>query len=114
MASPKKKAQCVLGYVMFFWGYVKDVVYGTKVHNVVYRTKVHNVVYRTKVHHVVYRTKVHNVVYRTKVHNVVELTPRIQAAIKSVDQGLLQRSWMELEYRLDVILNTKGSHGELD
>ncbi|GBN74966.1 hypothetical protein AVEN_14208-1 [Araneus ventricosus] len=35
MASLEKKAQCVLGYVMLFWGYVKDVVYRTKVHNVV-------------------------------------------------------------------------------
>ncbi|GBL90484.1 hypothetical protein AVEN_179412-1 [Araneus ventricosus] len=65
MASPEKKAQCVLGYMMFFLGFVKDVV------------------------------------YRTKVHNVVELKQRTQAAIEIVDQGMLQRSCMELEYRLD-------------
>ncbi|GBM37754.1 hypothetical protein AVEN_93629-1 [Araneus ventricosus] len=77
MSSPEKKAQCVLGFVILFWGYVKDVV------------------------------------YRTKVRNVVELKQKIQAAIESVDQGMLQRSWMELEYRLDIIRATKGSHAEL-
>ncbi|GBM26535.1 hypothetical protein AVEN_245260-1 [Araneus ventricosus] len=35
MVSPEKKAQCVLGYVMFLWGFVKDVGYRTKVCNVV-------------------------------------------------------------------------------
>ncbi|GBN49473.1 hypothetical protein AVEN_128690-1, partial [Araneus ventricosus] len=68
MASPKKKRQCVQGYMLFFRGYVKDVA------------------------------------YRTKAHNVVELKENIQATIKTVDQGILQSFWMELEYRLDIIL----------
>ncbi|GBM53106.1 hypothetical protein AVEN_130762-1 [Araneus ventricosus] len=72
MASPEEKAQCVLGNVMFFWDYVKDIV------------------------------------YRTEAHNVVKLKQRIQAAIETVDQGMLQRFWKELEYRLDIIHATKG------
>ncbi|GBO22494.1 hypothetical protein AVEN_244594-1, partial [Araneus ventricosus] len=35
MASPETKAHCVLGYALFFWGYVKDAVYRTNAHNVV-------------------------------------------------------------------------------
>ncbi|GBN89927.1 hypothetical protein AVEN_227611-1 [Araneus ventricosus] len=77
MASPEKKSQCTLGYVMFLWDYLK------------------------------------NVAHRTKVHSVVELKQRIQAAIEIVDKGMLQLSWMELEYRLDIIRATKGSHVEL-
>ncbi|GBN37377.1 hypothetical protein AVEN_107525-1 [Araneus ventricosus] len=72
MSYPEKKAQCVLGYVMFFWGYVKDVV------------------------------------YRTKVHNVAELNQKFQAVIKTVDQCMLQRFWMELEYRRDYVMLRRG------
>ncbi|GBN83969.1 hypothetical protein AVEN_34213-1 [Araneus ventricosus] len=35
---------------------------------------------------------------------------RIQAAVKTVDQVMLQRSWTDLEYRLDIIRITKRSH----
>ncbi|GBM62967.1 hypothetical protein AVEN_131141-1 [Araneus ventricosus] len=77
MASPEKKAHCVLDYEMFFSCYVKDVV------------------------------------YQSEVHNVVELKQRIPAAIETVDQDILQRSWMEFEYRLGIIRATKGSYVEL-
>ncbi|GFW63652.1 uncharacterized protein TNCV_4329401 [Trichonephila clavipes] len=61
----------------FFWGYVKDTVYGTQV------------------------------------NSVEELTQNIQTAVATVDVSMLKRSWMELEYRLDIFRATKGSHVEI-
>ncbi|GBN39591.1 hypothetical protein AVEN_138663-1 [Araneus ventricosus] len=84
MASPEKKAQCVAWFIETKSDIQRQRNYLTKY--------------------------VENVVYRTKVQNVVELKQRIQAAIETDDKGMLQRSWMELEYRLYIIRAKKGSH----
>ncbi|GFW85483.1 uncharacterized protein TNCV_145281 [Trichonephila clavipes] len=61
----------------FFWGYVKDTVYGTQV------------------------------------NSLEELKQNIQTAVTTVDVSILKRSWMGLEYRLDIVHATKGSHVEI-
>jgi hypothetical protein len=37
----------------------------------------------------------------------------IAAVLEEVDAVMLQRVWMELEYRLDVLRVTKGAHVEV-
>ncbi|GBO12745.1 hypothetical protein AVEN_45579-1 [Araneus ventricosus] len=88
MASSETKVYCVLGYVMFTEKNYFSVVMS-------------------------FCSYMTEIVYRTNAHNVMELKHRIQAATEAVDQGMLQRSWMELEYRLDIILATKRSHVKL-
>jgi hypothetical protein len=47
-------------------------------------------------------------VYRTPVTYTNDLKDRIKAAIATVDIEMLQRTWMELEYRLDIARVTNG------
>jgi hypothetical protein len=41
------------------------------------------------------------------------LRTRIAAVLEEVDAAMLQRIWMELEYRLNVLRATKGAHVEV-
>jgi hypothetical protein len=46
------------------------------------------------------------------VADINDLKDRIKAAIATVDVDMLQRTWMELEYRLDIVRVTNGAHVE--
>lgn len=56
---------------------------------------------------------VKDIVFKTPVANLEELRQRITAAIETVDEGMLARTWQELEYRFDVLRATKGAHVEV-
>jgi hypothetical protein len=51
-------------------------------------------------------------VYRNPVANMNDFKDRIKAAIASVDVDMLQRTLMELEYRLDIVRVTNDAHVE--
>jgi hypothetical protein len=46
------------------------------------------------------------------VADINDLKDRIKAAIATVDVDMLQRTWMELEYSLDIVRVTNGAHVE--
>ncbi|KDR16703.1 hypothetical protein L798_09097 [Zootermopsis nevadensis] len=48
-------------------------------------------------------------VYRTPVADINDLKDRTAAAIATVDFDMLQRTWMELEHRLDIVHVTNGA-----
>ena len=54
-----------------------------------------------------------DVVYRTKVKDISDLKERITAAVKTIDEEILRRTWTEIEYRLDVHHATNASHIEI-
>jgi hypothetical protein len=62
---------------LFFWGYVKDRAYATRV------------------------------------PDLPTLRDRIRDVIASVIPDMLDRTWQEIEYRLDIILASSGSHVEV-
>jgi hypothetical protein len=49
-------------------------------------------------------------VYRNLVADNNDLKNRIKAAVATVDVDMLQRTWMEPEYRLDIVRVTNGAH----
>jgi hypothetical protein len=49
---------------------------------------------------------VKDIVYRTKVRDITNLKQRITDVIATTDEGRLQRTWQEIEYRLDVLRET--------
>ena len=51
--------------------------------------------------------------YRTKVRDMTNLRQRISNAIATIDEAMLQRTWQEIEYRLDVLRATNGAHIEV-
>ena len=51
--------------------------------------------------------------YRTKIRDVTDLKQRITDAIATIGEAMLQRTWQEIEYRLDVLRATKGAHLEV-
>ena len=63
--------------VLFLWGYVKDIM------------------------------------YRTKIRDINDLKQRITDPIATIDETLLQRTWQEIDYRLDVLRATNGAHIEV-
>jgi hypothetical protein len=56
---------------------------------------------------------VKDIVYRTKVRDITNLKQRITDAIATIDEGMLQRTWQEIEYRLNVLRATNGAHIEV-
>ena len=56
---------------------------------------------------------VKDIVYRTKVRDIDDLKQRISNAITTIDETMLQRTWQEIEYRLDVLHATNGAHIEV-
>jgi hypothetical protein len=52
-------------------------------------------------------------VYRTKVRDITNLKQRITDAIATIDEGMLQGTWQEIEYRLDVLRAANGVHIEV-
>jgi hypothetical protein len=53
---------------------------------------------------------VKDIVYKTPVTSVNELKLRIVAAIETVTPQMLENTWREIEYRLDILRATKGAH----
>ena len=51
-----------------------------------------------------------DIVYRTKVRDITNLKQRITDAIATIDEGMLQRTWQEIEYRFYVLRATNGAH----
>jgi hypothetical protein len=51
--------------------------------------------------------------YITKVRDITNLKQRITDAIATTDEGMLQRTWQEIEYRLHVLRATNGAHIEV-
>jgi hypothetical protein len=56
---------------------------------------------------------VKDIVYRTPVTSLDELELRIVAAIETVTPQMLENTWRETEYRLDILRATKGGHVEV-
>jgi hypothetical protein len=56
---------------------------------------------------------VKDIVYRTKVRDITNLKQRITDAIATIGEGMLQRTWQEIEYSLDVLRATNGAHIEV-
>ena len=47
------------------------------------------------------------------VKDITDLKQKISNAIATIDEDMLQRTWQEIEYRLDVLRFTNGSHIEM-
>ena len=56
---------------------------------------------------------VKDIMYRAKVQDITDLKQRISNAIATIKEDMLQRTWQEIEYRLDVLLLTNGDHIEM-
>jgi hypothetical protein len=56
---------------------------------------------------------VKNIVYATKATSVEQLCERIRGAIETVTPKMLQATWREIEYRLDILPATRGAHIEM-
>ena len=52
-------------------------------------------------------------VYSTPVPNVETLKARVTAALATVTMEMLENTWREIEFRLDVLRATKGAHVEI-
>ena len=52
-------------------------------------------------------------VYSTPVADVETLKERITAALATVTTDILENTWREIEFRLDVLRATKGAHVEI-
>ena len=50
---------------------------------------------------------------RTKVRDMTDLKQKISNSIATIDEAMLQRTWQEIKYRLDVIRATNGGHIEV-
>ena len=56
---------------------------------------------------------VKHIVYRTKVRDVGDLQQRIIEALDTVTVNMLARTWLETEYRLDILCATDGARVEV-
>ncbi|XP_029653233.1 uncharacterized protein LOC115226371 [Octopus sinensis] len=56
---------------------------------------------------------VKDIMYQTKIWDIADLKQRIRNAITTVDEAILQRTWQEIEYCLDVLQATNGAHIEV-
>jgi hypothetical protein len=52
-------------------------------------------------------------VFRSKIGSVVELRARINNAVASVTPQMLENTWGEIQYRLDILRATTGAHIEV-
>jgi hypothetical protein len=56
---------------------------------------------------------VKNIVYQVRNNDLQNLKDRIREAVATVTPNILQATWNEVEYRLDIFRVTKGSHIEI-
>ena len=54
-----------------------------------------------------------NSVYAEKIRNIQQLQERITSAIETVTRDMIQKTWQEIEFRLDVSRATNGAHTEM-
>jgi len=54
-----------------------------------------------------------NIVYVEKIRNIQHLQDRITSAIETVTRDMIQKTWQEIEFRLDVSRATKVAHIEM-
>jgi len=54
-----------------------------------------------------------NTVYGEKIRNIQHLKDRITSAIATVTRDMIQKTWQEIEFRLDVSKATNGAHIEM-
>jgi hypothetical protein len=52
-------------------------------------------------------------VYSTPVPDIDTLKARIKDALVAVTEEMLEKTWREMEYRLDVLRATNGAYGEV-
>jgi hypothetical protein len=53
---------------------------------------------------------VKNVVYQVKINYLKHLKARIRGAVATTTPNMLQATWNEVEYRLDISHAIKGAH----
>ena len=51
--------------------------------------------------------------FSTPVPDITNLKARITDAFATVTEDMLENTWREIEYRLDVVRATKGTHVEV-
>ena len=51
-----------------------------------------------------------NIVYGEKIRKIQHLQERITSAIETVARDMIQKTWQEVEFRLDVSRATNGAH----
>jgi hypothetical protein len=56
---------------------------------------------------------VKNIVYEVKINDLQHLKARIREAVATVTTNMLQATWNEVEYRLDICRATKGANIEI-
>ena len=56
---------------------------------------------------------VKDIVYRTKVKDISDLKERIIAAVNTIDDEMLRKTWTEIENRLCILRATNGAHIEI-
>jgi len=54
-----------------------------------------------------------NIVYAEKIRNIQHLQDRITSAIETLTRDIIQKTWQEIEFRLDVSRATNGAHIEM-
>jgi len=54
-----------------------------------------------------------NIVYAEKIRNIQHLQERITSAIETVTRAMIQKTWQETEFRLDVSRATNGAYIEM-
>ena len=52
-------------------------------------------------------------VFSTPVPDIINLKARITDAFATITVDMLENTWREIDYRLDVLLATKGAHFEV-
>jgi len=54
-----------------------------------------------------------SIVYAEKIRNIQHMQERITSAIETVTQDMIQKTWQEIEFRLDVSRATNDAHIEM-
>jgi len=54
-----------------------------------------------------------NIVYAEKIRNIQHLQERITSAVETVTRDMIQKTWQEIEFRLDVSRATNTAHIEM-
>jgi len=54
-----------------------------------------------------------NIVYAEKIRNIQQLQERITSDIETVTRDKIQKTWQEIEFRLDVSRVTNSAHIEM-
>ena len=52
-------------------------------------------------------------VFSTPVPDITNVTARITDAFATITEDMLENTWREIDYRLDVLRATKGAHVEV-